>query len=240
MRALAVLLVLSTALPARADDGRRRAREIYKEGVRLYDLGRFDDAIAQYETAYRLSDDPALLFNIGQAHRLARHWERAMFFYRSYLHRAPAAANRDEVKLRIAEMQEKLDHEAAAKDAAAKDAAKPTPTPPPAIVEPAPAATVTKAPPARGDEGRAARIAGFVLLPLGVAVVGGGIGASLVARADGNSITATAAQGGVYDPSKSSGGKLADGLGIALECVGGAAVVAGVVALAVGEKAKHR
>lgn len=64
--------------------------------------GRYEEALEAFERAYRLSDRPGLLFNIGSvAERLRRDGE-AISAYERYLERVPDAPNRKDVERRIA------------------------------------------------------------------------------------------------------------------------------------------
>lgn len=69
-------------------------------GSKAFDLGQYEEAIAT-RAAYKIKDDPALLYNLGQAHRLAGHHSEALHFYKTFLSRSPDAPNRDEVEKRI-------------------------------------------------------------------------------------------------------------------------------------------
>jgi tetratricopeptide (TPR) repeat protein len=80
-------------------------------GTRTFDLGAYDEAIAWYDGAYRIWDDPALLYNLGQANRLAGHAAEALRIYKVYLHKKPDAPNRAEVELKIAELQKLVDQQ---------------------------------------------------------------------------------------------------------------------------------
>ncbi len=100
------LLVLFVGLPARAGQREDIARTEVAAGTAAYNLGYYEDAARHYEEAYRQVSDPALLFNIGQAYRLAGKPDRAIVAYRSYLRTAPAdAANRAQVEKRIPELE---------------------------------------------------------------------------------------------------------------------------------------
>jgi tetratricopeptide (TPR) repeat protein len=103
------LLGIVWAAAARAEG--LTAKEHYERGTTLYDLQRYSEAAREYEAAFELKPDPALLFNIGQAHRFARDYEKAIAAFRSYLRRLPRAANREEVESRIREMQRLLDQQ---------------------------------------------------------------------------------------------------------------------------------
>lgn len=88
-----------------ATDDVAAAKEHFLNGKKLYDLGKFADAAAEYELAYQAKDDPALLFNIGQAYRLAGNLPKAILAYKAYLRNTPDATNREEVENRIRELQ---------------------------------------------------------------------------------------------------------------------------------------
>jgi tetratricopeptide (TPR) repeat protein len=87
------------------------ARTKVSEATAAYNLGYYEDAAHHYEEAYRLILDPALLFNIGQAYRLAGKPERAITAYRSFLrthtedtpHRIQAEKRIQELETVIAE-----------------------------------------------------------------------------------------------------------------------------------------
>jgi tetratricopeptide (TPR) repeat protein len=131
MRLFAVAFVLALAGgPAHADDG-RAARRHFEAGSTLYDLGKFAEAAAEYEEAYKAKSDPTLLFNIGQAYRGAKQYDKAITAYKSYLRRVPDARNRADVEGLIERAQAQRDAEAA----------RQTPPPPTTI-------TTTTTPPA--------------------------------------------------------------------------------------------
>ncbi|MCC6997268.1 MAG: hypothetical protein IT370_21820 [Deltaproteobacteria bacterium] len=144
---VAVATLTAAARPAAADkrgaaaeEAKRRtaaAQQAYDEGTKYYSLRDFPRAIENYKKAYELSPNPAFLYNIGQAYRLSRGYDDALFFYKSFLRNAPDADNRAEVERRIAEMQLAVDQQnATAKppnEVVAPDGSKPpAPEPPPA------------------------------------------------------------------------------------------------------------
>jgi tetratricopeptide (TPR) repeat protein len=107
------------------------AKQRYAAASRLYDLAEYEGALAEFKEAYRAVGDPAFLFNIAQCHRKLGHTQDAITFYKTYLRRAPNAANRAEVERRITE----LEHAPAA----------PPPEPPPAARPPPETAGATPA-----------------------------------------------------------------------------------------------
>src|SRR6266542_1201984 len=69
-RAVLVFGLLSwLSAPVRADD----AKSLYQRGSSEYALGHYDSAATLFEESFAQSNEPALLFNAAQAHRLAGH-----------------------------------------------------------------------------------------------------------------------------------------------------------------------
>jgi tetratricopeptide (TPR) repeat protein len=106
MRAVLVLVLLLGAV-AHADEEPEKARgkAIWNEGVTLYNLGEFDEAIKKFEDAYRVYANPNILFNLGQAHRQKKDYDAAIFNFRAYLRLKPQATNRGVVEELITELE---------------------------------------------------------------------------------------------------------------------------------------
>jgi tetratricopeptide (TPR) repeat protein len=113
---LVASLVLGMAAPAhaqdrpptQADDRQRRATELWKEGLARYNLDQQDEAIDFFTKAYEIYPFPDILFNLGQAHRRKRDWERARFYFLSYLREVPASEDRAEVEGWVRECEAQL------------------------------------------------------------------------------------------------------------------------------------
>lgn len=120
-------LVCLFSTSAFANDDVAAARAHYEKGKRAYDLGHYAEAAREYEIAYEAKDDPALLFNLGQAHRLAGHDAEALTAYKSFLRNVPDAPNREEVEARIRALQAAIDAQPKL-PAAAAPATSPAPT----------------------------------------------------------------------------------------------------------------
>jgi tetratricopeptide (TPR) repeat protein len=107
--ALAVLVVsvLVPAFARAATDAEKKsqAKEFYERATRFYDMGKYAEAIGDYEQAYLLVEDPALLFNIGQAYRLWNRPDDAIRSYKNYLRKRPDASNRADVERKIADLE---------------------------------------------------------------------------------------------------------------------------------------
>jgi tetratricopeptide (TPR) repeat protein len=100
---LAIILATRSASAGPAEDV---AREHARRGEAEFNLGNFDEAIAEYEAAYRAVPDPVLLYNVGQGHRLAGHADKAITAYKSFLRTAPETTpNRAQAQKQIEQLQ---------------------------------------------------------------------------------------------------------------------------------------
>jgi len=89
----------------RSRKARKKAKRLFKKAQKHYRLGRFARARNLYEGAYDLVPLPGFLYNIAQCHRMEKHYEQAIYFYRSYLSANPTTRNRGMVLLLIAKCQ---------------------------------------------------------------------------------------------------------------------------------------
>jgi tetratricopeptide (TPR) repeat protein len=103
--AIVVVAVLAMSGAAGAESKMQAAREAAENGRRAYNLSHWDEAIAGFEKAYQLSGDPALLFNLAQAHRQAGHGNEALHFYKTYLREQPGGPNREIAEKQLNELQ---------------------------------------------------------------------------------------------------------------------------------------
>ena len=190
------LLALSLAFPhlAHADD-KATARAHYETAARLYDVGEYEKALAEFKAAYVAKDDPAFLFNIGQCYRKLGQEAEALNFFRRYLKKAPADdPNRAQVEARYRDTEVdavfKEDMERAAERTEATTPSledfgiMPAPAPPVVEVPPPPApplpvrtpAVVRRPAPVNpatkpSDPGRSLRVGGIVTGAAGVASI---------------------------------------------------------------------
>ncbi len=104
-KAVQAKIAEAKACETKAGSNLGKIRKHYTTGVTHYDLAEYDKAAAQFKEAYRLSNDPAYLFNIAQSYRLAKNCEEARRFYERFLSVSPDAPNRDKIQQRIAEMK---------------------------------------------------------------------------------------------------------------------------------------
>jgi tetratricopeptide (TPR) repeat protein len=148
---LAVVLLVGLAGPARAADEKARAeaRAHYEKATGAYALGRYADAATEFEAAFVLKPDPAILYNAAQAYRLAGKKDRALELYRSYRRvYGRRAEHATDVDKHIVELEKAIESERHASSAESTDLATfeggpapaGTPMPPPRVTAPPPAA----------------------------------------------------------------------------------------------------
>ena len=130
-----VILLIATRVVFAADDP-NMARKLFMSGTKHFDLGEYEQALSDFKEAYRIKDDPVLLFNIGQCHRMLKHNEDAVHAYKSYLSRASDAVNRADVERKIAALQEAIDKQNRAAEMPSHDVIQHDQAPPPAVAPP--------------------------------------------------------------------------------------------------------
>jgi tetratricopeptide (TPR) repeat protein len=130
----------TAAAPAMPTDNARPGRARFEMAETKFNLGRFEEAAADYQAAYEAEPLPAFLFNIGQCHRNLGNYERAQFYFRRYVELDPRSPNRADAEQLIAEMDRMM--------AASRAAAVPTSASLPSLAAPASAG-------AGGDDARA-------------------------------------------------------------------------------------
>jgi tetratricopeptide (TPR) repeat protein len=120
---------------ALTDAQKKKVTEHYERANRYYLIGKYPEAIADFEAAYLIGADPVMIFNIAQSYRLNNQPEEAARFYRNYLRSAPEAKNRAEVEKKIAEMDKRASEK---RQTAAVPAPVESPAPAPSPSVPAP------------------------------------------------------------------------------------------------------
>lgn len=251
---LSLLLALVAPLSARAEDGSAAAaREHYQKGTSYYDLGRYADAIKEFEAAYEIKNDPALLYNLAQSNRLAGNSEQALHFYRTYLRYVPKAANRAEIEDRIKQLDQLVSQKGSAQTAPPPITTTPplTTTPPPPETPPVPPpgappaaelpiapmpgstpgayVNIAPPPPASFDDHHQMIRAGEITAAAGgvLFIIGAAYGAAAVGAA--NEVNNAAKNGGAFDPSLEKRGKDDQKAEAALLTVGALGIGAGAV-----------
>jgi tetratricopeptide (TPR) repeat protein len=104
MRTLVVLCALAGAASAQVDQvdpDTEAARRHFDKGRALYEQGRYDDALSEFEVARKLKPLPDLDFNIARTHERREAWGEAMAAYERYLAARPDAPDAAEMRARI-------------------------------------------------------------------------------------------------------------------------------------------
>jgi tetratricopeptide (TPR) repeat protein len=104
-------------------------------GSQLFEAGRYAEAAAEFEKAYRATADPALLYSVAVSFRLAGDTKRALEAYEDYLIRVPDSPNRPAVEERMRQLRQ--EQMRAAATTTAQPAQTATPAPPTAPIPPA-------------------------------------------------------------------------------------------------------
>ena len=176
-RTVLSLILLAATAHAQAPDERSnadKAAALFDEGKRHFDIAEYSAAVATWKQAYLLSNEPLLLFNIGQAYRLAGNCAEANRFYLNYKRIVPKPANTVELDAAMAKCAgvEPATGESEALPPTTGEPKPPEPKPEPP--RPPPVATQAPAPapvpPATVDEGSNLRSTGLIVGGAGVAL----------------------------------------------------------------------
>ncbi len=224
-RASTLLLLIAVSGVAHADDPEQR-KVHFERGNQLATAGDHRGAVAEFQAAYAAAPHPNLLYNIGVEYQFLSHSpddspevrlanaRMAVTYFRRYLSEAPNPPNRAEAEAAIARLEEEQ-----------KAFRAPTE---PVTTEPVPRPDITTPPPAHG--------VGTVRLALGLTGVTVGAlmavaGAVLwgIAVSDNSGANSAPTEGERDDRKATAANERA--AGISLVAIGGAAVVAGALAL---------
>jgi tetratricopeptide (TPR) repeat protein len=132
MRTVAAIMVALAAQaiaasPARAEPTPTQvlARKHYETGKSYYAIANYREARDEFEKAYRLEPLPALLYNIARCDESLGDLRQAIGSYRRYLASDKGASDRSLVEARIANLERRLETEAAAARARPSDGEPP-------------------------------------------------------------------------------------------------------------------
>jgi tetratricopeptide (TPR) repeat protein len=94
------LLVVAATGTARADDA-ADAKAHYQRATAHFAVGEYREAASEYEEAFKLKQDPAILFNAAQAHRLAGDNQKALLIYNNVIKLYPTSRYATDSRERI-------------------------------------------------------------------------------------------------------------------------------------------
>ncbi len=107
--ATALVLIISTAAPAPADEGdAAKAKAAFQAAQKLYKQAKYTEAIGKFEEAYRLKPHPSIFFNIGRCYEQLSELPKALRNYRDYLKAMPDAKDKDTVTEAIVNLEQRL------------------------------------------------------------------------------------------------------------------------------------
>jgi hypothetical protein len=150
---LAILVALGAPSPASAQSRKKssspakaaEAEASVDKATAAFALGQFAEAAAQYENAFRLQPEAALLYNAAQSHRLAGNKERALELYKNYVRVYLRGTHRAEAARHIETLEKEL-----AEPPPAKTAMSPPSLGPPPLAQAAPPPSTPASHPAEG------------------------------------------------------------------------------------------
>src|SRR4051794_34560531 len=106
------LVVLLAASPLARASNEDEARVFLDKATAAYALNKYAVAAENFEKAFELKPDPALLYNAAQAYRLAGNKERALELYESYLRvYGKKVSSRGQIEARIKELKQAIEHD---------------------------------------------------------------------------------------------------------------------------------
>jgi hypothetical protein len=146
-------------------DRAQEAKQRYETGMAHFQLEEWDAAIEEWQNGFRAKPVPQFLYNIAQAYRLSKRYDKALSYYQKYLRMDPKAPNKAEVDRHVTQLTALIEQEKktqvappvmpiAVKPKAEPGATQPKPGEPGAPTEPGtnpqpPPVAVTPQPPAQ-------------------------------------------------------------------------------------------
>src|SRR5262245_44104540 len=208
LRALMVTFALvALALPAQAQKPpekaapppatQKAAEKAFSDASKHYSAGEYEDAVKGFLSAYQLVPANPLLFNIGQAYRLAGHKDKALAYYEKYVEFEPGGAQVPEAKEHTRVLKEEVEtkrREQEARDAEERSKREAASAAARAEEDKRRTAEIAHKREEAASAGRGLRIGGIVVGLAGVAAVGTG---AALAASDGKLSGKAAAVGGV-------------------------------------------
>lgn len=174
--ALVCAAVLATTVPTQAQvSPDELAHKHFDSGVAYLQESDYDSALKAFQRAYELSKRADILLNIATVHERMGKLQAAIDDLNEFLAQKPTGDMADTVKIRIANLQKRLDAEKdagaeAAPDAGAATTLAPAPT---ASATAPPAATRKPPPPPPVPEEHASTLPAWILIGVGGLAAGG-------------------------------------------------------------------
>ncbi len=175
--ALSVWLIATTAHAQSTSDD--LARRHFDSGVAYLEESDYDNALKAFQKAYELSKRQAILLNLATVHERKSDLPSAVAALKVYLEAAPQAEHVETVRLRIQNLEKRIQEQDRAKAAESAPSAAPPPPPPPAPQSAPPAAPPSQLRP----QAEPNRLPAFISLGVGGVLAGASLATGLMAKA---------------------------------------------------------
>lgn len=173
--AVATFVVLACPWASAQSTSDDLARRHFESGVAYLEESDYDSAITAFQKAYELSKRPEILLNLATVHERKSDLPSALAALRAYLEAAPEGEHVTTVRLRLQNLEKRLQQEEQSKAATEPAPAPPPPAPTPVAAPPAPPAASPRAEPNR--------LPAFIALGVGGLMGGGALATGLIAKA---------------------------------------------------------
>jgi tetratricopeptide (TPR) repeat protein len=104
MRTLLLLLSVGVAW---GDGNKEVARGYFQAGVALYDQGRYEEALNEFQRAQAISHNAELYFNMAACEEHMDHYQAAALLLKQYLLEQPEAPDKDNVEQRVKALEQR-------------------------------------------------------------------------------------------------------------------------------------
>ncbi|HVY26267.1 MAG TPA: tetratricopeptide repeat protein [Polyangiaceae bacterium] len=155
------------------------ARRHFDSGVAYLEESDYENALKAFQKAYELSKRPEILLNIATVHERQSDLPSAVASLKGYLEAAPQGEHVETVKLRIQNLEKRIQEQEQARAAATAPTAPPPPAASPAPVQLAP----VQPQPAPAAKPEPNRLPAFIALAAGGVMGGAALATGLVANA---------------------------------------------------------
>lgn len=243
--AIVALVCLAAASAHALSDEEERAKAHFLAGQSYYDQASYADALREFAEAYRISQRPALLYNIARCHEALERWDDAIAMLERYLAAAPDAPDRPAIEARIAHLNARK-AEALRRPRRPTEPRAPSRPPAPAPATAAEAATSSAAAAAPPPPAPRHRRWAWIVGGLGLGALAAAVGTGAASQNAYNDLSSRCPDGRC-DPAVVSGAQARIDRGHALALatdvlwpVGAAALAAGVVLVFVEGRAAPR
>src|SRR5690242_17142451 len=95
----------------KAPDATAEAKAHFNKGTAFYSQARYEEAIAEFEAAYRAKPHGVINYNLAQCYEKLGDIGKALSKYQDYLREVPDAKDRGTVEVAIANLQRRLDEQ---------------------------------------------------------------------------------------------------------------------------------